>query len=277
MAKEDGIVAERTAGIIDGVNYIDSSSIVFSLLATHKQYVYLIGDFNNWEPRPQFRMTKTPDGERYWLRVDSLEKGKEYRFQYFVDGQIRVADPYSDKVLDPKSDSSIPAETYPGLISYPYGKTINSVSVLQTNQPPYPWKIKNYVPSPKRKMVVYELSICDMVSTHSYITIKDTLDYIQNLGIYAIELLPVTDFEENNGWGYNPNFYFAPDKYFGTKNDLKALIDECHKRGIAVILDMVLNHSWGQNPLVQLYWDKKTHWPTHDNPWFFPGKMFANT
>ena len=273
---KDRIAVERPAGIIDGVNYVDSSSVVFSLLAPHKQFVYLIGDFNNWEQRPEFLMTKTPDGERYWLKIDSLKKGKEYRFQYFVDGMIRVADPYSDKVLDPKYDSDIPPATYPGLISYPYGKTVNSVSVLQTNQLPYHWKIENFVPPAKKKMVIYELSIRDMVSTHSYTTIKDTLDYMQNLGINVVELMPVTDFEGNRGWGYNPNFYFAPDKYFGTKNDLKALIDECHKRGIAIVLDMVLNHSWGQNPLVQLYWDKTSLWPTHDNPWFFPGPMFAN-
>jgi hypothetical protein len=83
--------------------------------------------------------------------------------------------------------------------------------------------------------------------------------------------MPVTEFEGNSSWGYNPTFYFAPDKYYGPKNDLKALIDNCHKRGIAVIMDMVLNHCFGQSPFVQLYLD---HYGTDQiymklpNPWF---------
>ncbi len=52
-------------------------------------------------------------------------------------------------------------------------------------------------------------------------------------------------------WGYNPSFYFATDKYYGPAGDLKVFIDSCHGRGIAVIIDMVLNHSYGQSPLVQ--------------------------
>src|SRR5205823_33720 len=59
----------------------------------------------------------------------------------------------------------------------------------------------------------------------------------------------------------------APDKYYGTKNNLKALIDECHRRGIAVVLDMVLNHSTGNSPMVQLY-GTISGGPTADNPWF---------
>ncbi|MBE0655596.1 MAG: T9SS type A sorting domain-containing protein, partial [Bacteroidales bacterium] len=76
------------------------------------------------------------------------------------------------------------------------------------------------------------------------------------------------EFEGNESWGYNPSFYFAPDKYYGPANDLKAFIDSCHNRGIAVIMDMVLNHSYGQSPLVQLYWDKAQGRPSADNPWY---------
>jgi len=259
----------------DGINYIDTSTVAFSLLAPHKKQVYLLGDFNNWEIRNEYQMNKTPDGERYWIVIENLIKGKEYRFQYLVDGQIRTGDPYSDKVLDPQFDSSIPTETYPNLIPYPTGKTTGHVSVFQTNQTPYSWNVKNFNPPEKDKMVIYELSIRDMVKTHSFKTIKDTLDYIQNLGVNVIELIPVMEFGGNDGWGYNPDYYFAPDKYFGTKNELKSLIDECHKREIAVVLDMVLNHSWGNNPLVKLYYDYTKNWPTPDSPWFFPGPMFA--
>ena len=67
--------------------------------------------------------------------------------------------------------------------------------------------------------------------------------------------MPVNEFEGNNSWGYNPSFYFAPDKNYGTKAQLKAFIDECHQRGIAVIMDIALNHSFGENPQVQMYFN----------------------
>lgn len=78
--------------------------------------------------------------------------------------------------------------------------------------------------------------------------------------------MPVNEFEGNLSWGYNPSFYFAPDKYYGAKTALQNFIDECHGRGIAVIMDMVLNHSFGQSPMVQLYFDGTK--PTSNNPWF---------
>jgi len=96
----------------------------------------------------------------------------------------------------------------------------------------------------------------------------DTIDYLAHLGINAIELMPVSEFEGNNSWGYNPNYYFAVDKYYGPKDALKALIDECHKRGIAVLMDMVLNHAYGTCPLAMMYWDGENNRPAANNPWF---------
>ena len=61
------------------------------------------------------------------------------------------------------------------------------------------------------------------------------LDYLERLGITAIELMPVQEFEGNDSWGYNPTFYFALDKAYGTSEMYKRFIDECHKRGIAVL------------------------------------------
>jgi glycosidase len=80
--------------------------------------------------------------------------------------------------------------------------------------------------------------------------------------------MPFSEFEGNNSWGYNPNFYFAPDKAYGTKNDLKALIDECHRQGFVVVQDMVLNHSYGSNPMVKMYWNSTLNQPAANNPWF---------
>jgi 1,4-alpha-glucan branching enzyme len=94
------------------------------------------------------------------------------------------------------------------------------------------------------------------------------------LGINAIELMPINEFEGNESWGYNPSFYFAPDKYYGAKNDLKRFVDECHMRGIAVIGDMVLNHSYGQSPLVRLFFEGGK--PSSQNPWYNVNNNFQN-
>ncbi len=75
--------------------------------------------------------------------------------------------------------------------------------------------------------------------------------------------------KEISSLGYNPMFYFAPDKYYGTADKLKEFIDECHQRGIAVILDQVFNHSFGQNPQVRMYSENGAAGPpTAENPWF---------
>jgi 1,4-alpha-glucan branching enzyme len=260
--------AELPAGIVDGINYIDDNSVTLSLYAEGKDFIYVIGDFNNWEIDPDYFMNRTPDGERYWITIEDLTSGEEYAFQYLVEGNLRIADPYTTKVLDPWNDSYIPESVYPNLKSYPSNKTQEVVSVLQTAKPEYEWQIENFERPDQEKLVIYEMLIRDFVASHSYKTLIDTLDYLENLGINAIELMPVNEFEGNLSWGYNPSFMFAVDKYYGTEEDLKKFIDECHVRGIAVIFDMVLNHQFGQSPLVRLYWDDVYNRPSAENPWF---------
>jgi 1,4-alpha-glucan branching enzyme len=259
------------AGMKDGINYNSNSSVTLVLHAPYKNYVFTTGDFTDWRIRDKGYLKRTPDAERYWIRIDGLESGKEYRFQYFVDNEIYIADPYADKILDPWNDPYITDETYPGLIPYPKDTASGIVSILQTSQVPYTWKTTGYTPPEKSKLTIYELLIRDFVAKHDFRTLTDTLSYLDDLGINAIELMPVSEFEGNLSWGYNPSFYFAPDKYYGPKNDMKAFVDSCHKRGIAVIMDIVLNHCMGQSPLVQLYLD---HYGTDQifiqplNPWF---------
>lgn len=257
-------------GIVDGINYISNTSVILSMYAPLKEFVYVIGDFNNWEFDPNYYMKSTPDRSRYWLQIDNLTPLMEYRYQFFVDNQIRVADWYADKILDPWNDSFITSTTYPNLISYPTGKTTNIVSVLQTAQAPYVWQATNYQRPAKEDLVIYELLIRDFSTRHDYQFLIDTLSYLKKLGVNAIELMPIKEFEGNESWGYNPMFYFAPDKYYGHKNELKRFIDICHQNGIAVILDMVLNHSFGNSPMVRLYWDAVNNRPAANSPWFNP-------
>jgi len=263
-----------TGAKADGITYLaNGTSVILTLTAPKKSYVYVLGEFNNWQTTTAglMKKTSTVDSDaatgRWWVQIDGLTPGQEYAYQFLVDGQLRVADSYSEKILDPDNDKYIPAVTYPNLKAYPTGSTTGLVSVLQTNQAAYTWTATNFQRPARTNMVVYELLVRDFVARHDYQTLRDTLNYIQRLGINTIELMPINEFDGNDNWGYSPCFYFAPDKYYGTKNNLKALVDECHKRGIAVVLDMVLNHSTGLSPMVQLY-GSISGGPTADNPWF---------
>lgn len=259
------------AGVRDGINYESGdTSAILVLRAPSKSRVNVLGDFNNWTEQASYQMNKTPDGKFFWLRLTGLTPGTEYGYQYLVDGTIKIGDPYTQKVLDPNNDGFISSATYPGLKPYPTGKTSGIVSVLQTNEPGYSWQVNNFTRPDKRSIVMYELLVRDFVEAHDWKTLKDTLSYLKTLGINAIHVMPFNEFEGNLSWGYNPNYYFAPDKYYGPKNTLKAFIDECHKNGIAVIMDMVLNHSFGTSPMVQLYFDGGLNRPASNNPWFNP-------
>ncbi|TFH27733.1 MAG: T9SS type A sorting domain-containing protein [Bacteroidia bacterium] len=263
-----GVQAEAPVpeGLKDGINNVDDQTVQLVLYAPGKVHAFVVGDFNDWTPGSEARMTK--DGERFWITLNMLELGKEYAYQYLVDGSMFIADPYSEKVLDPSHDKGISEATYPGLKSYPTGLANGIVGVLQPGQTAFPWEDSAFQPPESEDLVIYELLLRDFIAAHDWKTLSDTLDYISNLGINAIELMPVNEFEGNESWGYNPSFYFAADKYYGPAVDLKAFIDACHSRGLAVIIDMVLNHSYGQSPLVQLYYDNSSKKVTADNPWY---------
>ncbi len=260
-------VADLPAGMKDGINYLSETSVLLCLYAPFKSFAYVIGDFNNWIPDQSSYMNRTSDGKRYWLKIDGLVSGKEYIYQYLVDNTIRIGDPYAKKVSDP-NDKYISAETYPGLIPYPSGKTSGIATVFQTAQKPYTWSTKAYTPPAKTNLVIYELLVRDFTDKHTFQSVIDTIGYLHTLGINAIELMPVNEFEGNQSWGYNPNYYFAVDKYYGSQDKLKQLVDTCHQLGIAVIGDMVLNHSYGTSPLVMLYWDAANSRPAANNPWY---------
>ncbi len=254
------------AGAKDGVTFINNgTSAILTLFAPAKTTVSLIGDFNNWSATAS-PMKKANDDKTWWIQIDNLNPNTEYSYQFLVNGSLKVADPYCEKILDESNDKYISASTYPNLMSYPTGKTTGIVSVMQANQPTYTWKNNSFTRPDKNNLVIYELLIRDFTTDHNYASTLQKLDYLISLGINAIELMPVNEFEGNLSWGYNPSFYFAPDKYYGTKTALQNFIDECHGRGIAVILDMVLNHSFGQSPMVQLYFDGTK--PTASSPWF---------
>lgn len=269
------IIEALPSGIRDGINYIDDNSVTLAIHAPYKNSIYVIGDFNDWQIGPEYKLKRTTSeindiGCRYWVTIENLAPQEEYAFQYLIDESMKIADPYTDKILDKWNDPYISNSTYPDLKPYPLTKTDGIVSVLQTAQTDYTWQVNNFEPPAPDELVVYELLLRDFLGTHDFKTLKDTIPYFTKLGLNAIELMPVSEFEGNLSWGYNPSFYFAPDKYYGPKDDFKAFVDECHANGIAVIMDMVLNHAYGQNVMAQMYWDEVNNRPAANNLWFNP-------
>jgi 1,4-alpha-glucan branching enzyme len=153
------------------------------------------------------------------------------------------------------------------LKKYPTGAK-GIVSVFESGATPYVWKTTSFTRPASSNLHVYELLVRDFVADRRYKTVADSLGYLKKLGINALELMPVAEFSGNDSWGYNPIFYTAPDKAYGTKNDLKYLIDKCHENGIAVIMDIVLNQADYENPYVKMYWDGAK--PTATSPFFNP-------
>ena len=271
VVKSPNTIAELPAGVVAGINYhpTDLSKVTLALEAPGKEYAYVVGDFSNWEVNENFKMNQTSDGEYFWIEIDELETQKPYVFQYWIDGAVKVGDPYADWVADPWNDTEIDESIFPGIPEYT--KTEYGIAtVLKTGQENYLWSEHEASwQSPNvDHLVIYELHVRDFLASHSYTDLIDTLTYLKKLGVDAIELMPVNEFEGNKSWGYNPSYYFAPDKYYGTKNELKRFIDHAHQNGMAVIVDMVLNHAFGQNAMVQMYWDEVNKRPAANNPWF---------
>ncbi len=267
-------IVDLPANVHNGINYINDSTVTLVLHdpTGYKQYVYAIGEFNDWQLSSSNYMNRTPDGKRYWVTLTGIEPGREYAFQYLIDGTLKIGDAYCEKILDPWNDQYISSSTYPNLKSYPYGKTDGVVSIFQTARPQYNWQVPNFTPpalnNSQSDLVIYELLLRDFVDSRSINEAKTKLDYLKELGVNAVQLMPIAEFDGNESWGYSTNFFFATDKYYGTKDAYKEFIDAAHQKGIAVILDIVPNHALGQCPMVQMYFDNNTGKPSNVNPWF---------
>ncbi len=254
-------IAPLPPGIKDGPNYPTPTSAVLVLMAPKKKNVFVRGDFNNWAFDTAYAMNMTPDSGRFWLEINNLQPGRSYIYQFTIDGTLTVADPLSEVTSDP-SDNGISSAIYPNLPRYPADKATGIASVLRPGRTPYVFRHPRPI-VPRQKLTVYEVLLRDFLGRSidkSFQGLIDTVAYLQKLGINAVHLMPVSEFEGNNSWGYNVSFHGAVDKTYGPDDKLKALIDTLHGRGIQVLLDVVYNHAFSQSPLVQMY-------PVANSPW----------
>ena len=225
-----------------------ASSIEFKLLAPYNKAAALIGCFSDWEEIP---LQKHKDG--YFRTSIELEDGVyQYKFRVQsknenqLDKWVEVNDAYVNE---------IDAATNNGVIRIKEGERIVDTYVWLHDDKPLP---QNH------ELVIYELLISDFYRSEDgsgkgkhYQEVIQKLDYLSELGINAVELMPINNAPGDYNWGYTPSYFFASQPNYGSTADLKRLIDECHKRGIRVILDQLYNHSSEESPLLQIdrdYW-----------------------
>lgn len=221
--------------------------VSFALWAPWKKSVTLVGDFNGWD-RNATPMTVSDEG-MWWVELE-LQPG-EYGYQYVIDGETYISDPYAHKLR--------------------WAEGPQPQAVVTIGATSYEWHDSNFGIAPLNKLVLYEIHVGDFSPEGTFAGVTARLDYLQDLGINAIELMPVQEFPGDHSWGYNPAFFFAPESAYGSVDDLKALVDGAHQRNIGVILDMVFNHTSGDNPINFLYpYDENPYFSDQGNPWGFP-------
>ena len=265
------VKANRPAGIINGIYYdeADQTKATLCTYAASKnapaKNVFVVGDFNDWTISNDYQLKQANDSAYFWIELTGLNPGQEYAMQYVVvraDGKVvRISDLYSEKVLHGddkwitgyKNDYPEQGDGY--------------VTVIQTAKPKFNWSdaTLNFKRPNKNNLIIYELWVYDHTPSRNIAGLLERLDYFVDLGVNAIELMPITEFDGNENWGYSPNHFFALDKAYGTPEEFKTFVDECHKRGIAVIIDMVFNHATGLNPMNKLY---PYGSDLSNNPWF---------
>jgi 1,4-alpha-glucan branching enzyme len=231
-----------------GAHEVKPGHVSFALWAPWKKSVHLIGEFNRWNTAAD---PMTVDHDGVWRLTRPLPPGA-HAYQYFIDGQTAIADPYAREVRD------VPGRPQPH-------------SVVRVGEEPFVWRDADFKIKPFNQLVIYELHVGDFSPAGTFDGVVDKLDHIQNLGVSAVELMPIQEFPGDRSWGYNPAFFFAPEQRNGDARAFKRLVDECHNRGIAVILDMVFNHTAPESPLNLLYrYDQNPLMSTDGNPWGFP-------
>ena len=247
-------------------------SVTFCLAAPGKSSVILIPSWDNYETLDKNVMSyQDYNGYRYfWTTVTGLDNTTAYPYYYLVDGTTKVGDPYAHLVLDPYNDKWMPSDVYPDKPVYPYDKFDDvMLAVYQGNLDDY--KFSSFEIPDHKNLIVYELLLRDFTGENNADgtgsasgTLKlatERLQHIIDMGVNCIELMPIMEFNGNNSWGYNTNFYMAPDKIYGSPKEYKDFIELCHRNGVAVVLDIVFNQSDGLHPWYQMY-------PIASNPFY---------
>jgi maltooligosyltrehalose trehalohydrolase len=225
-----------------GAELQDDGSVRFRLWAPAAERVDVClsgGDagIHCMKPLP---MAIEPDGW-FSLTTGLATAGSRYRFR--INGNLQLPDPASR--FQPQ-DVHGPSEVIdPGA---------------------WEWQDTNWNGRAWEEAVFYEVHVGTFTPRGSFAAVTDKLDYLVELGITALELMPVADFPGTRNWGYDGAYLFAPDSRYGHPDDLKALVDAAHARGLMVFLDVVYNHFGPEGNYLHLY-APQFFTETHLTPW----------
>ena len=234
----------QQSGAIDRGN----GDVFFALWAPWKKSVHLVGDFNGWDPEAD---PLAVDESGLWWIEKKLDQGV-HAYQFVIDGETYICDPYARDLR------------WEGAGPQPHG-------LVEVGPQPYEWHDDGFGIKPLNQLVIYELHVGDFSPEGTFEGVIKRLDYLADLGVDAIELMPVQEFPGDRSWGYNPAFFFAVESAYGTPEQFKQLVDAAHQKGIGVILDMVFAHTAGDAPLTMLYPMEESPFFSGDtNPWGFP-------
>ncbi|MBW4612107.1 MAG: alpha-amylase [Desmonostoc vinosum HA7617-LM4] len=249
-----------------------TSSIEFKLFAPRNQKAALIGSFLAGKEIP---MQKGEDGY-FRTQIELADGIYQYKFRIqtqspnFASNEwIEVIDPYATDVDEAKKQ---------GIVRIKDGKRIVDA---------YVWRHDDQSLSNNQELVIYEMHVADFTGDETdlekrgkYLGIIDKLDYLSELGINAIELMPVNEYPGNYSWGYKVRHFFATESSYGSTADLKHLIDECHGRGIRVFIDGIYNHTDEECPLMLIdrnYWYyEHMHYPEDPANYWGPEFNYNN-
>src|SRR5215831_15298643 len=168
------------------------------------------------EIRRELAMTSLPEG---WFGVDQVEAPMGARYSFRIDGGRSVPDPASRYNPDDVHASSMVVDPLA-----------------------FEWSDADWAGRPWEEAIIYELHVGAFTKEGTFAAAADRLDYLVQLGVTAVELMPIADFPGRRGWGYDGVLLFAPDASYGRPEDLKRLIDAAHALGLMVFLDVVYNH-----------------------------------
>lgn len=203
----------------------------FVVYAPSASNVSVIGDFNFWDGR-RFPMARSMMGD-WVLFVPNIGEGERYKYE--------LKDPMGNRLPHKADPVGFYAEQYPSFASVVYDQTR------------FKWNDAEWIKSQandklKQPMTIYELHFGswkrheDGTSLTYREMAAELIPYVKEMGYTHIELLPIMEFPFTGSWGYQPVGLFAPTSRYGSADDFKFFVDECHKAGIGVILDWVPAH-----------------------------------
>ncbi len=213
--------------------------VTFALYAPGKRCVHLVGSFNDWDASADAMEDR---GGGFWVTHKQLPRGK-CQYQFILDDGLVICDPYAQEIERLAGPDAPPR------------------AVIDVSRPIYQWQHDGWQRPQLRDLIIQEVHVGDFTPQGTLGGVHSRLDYLREMGINAIEFMPLYECSTNDYWGYEPAYFLALRRSFGMFEDLLTLVDEAHARGIAVILDLVLAHTGRQHPFHAMY-------PYEQSPWY---------